>query len=144
MRKIKFLFSLGCMLLCGANLQAQATHPVNGVADERSGSYAFVNATIVKDAQTSLPQATLLVKDGKIVAVGTGLSIPQDAVVIDCKDKFIYPSFIDLYADYGVAAPQRAAGGGFNFFAAAQLPLQSAILRPRCDRPEKQRPPHRG
>ncbi len=99
---------------------AQETYPLNGVADHREGAYAFTNATIVKDPQTTLRNATLVIRDGKIVAVGAGIAVPKDAVVVDCKDKFIYPSFIDLYSDYGVPAPQRQQGG-FNFSAPAQL-----------------------
>jgi imidazolonepropionase-like amidohydrolase len=109
MRKIKLLFS---GLLFATLLQAQETFPVNGVADKRDGYYAFTNATIVKDAQTTLQNATLIIKEGKIVAVGTGIAIPKDAVVVDCKDKFIYPSFIDIYTDYGMPQAQRQGGGG--------------------------------
>ncbi|MEA3427291.1 MAG: amidohydrolase family protein [Bacteroidota bacterium] len=118
MRKIKLLFS---GLLFAALLQAQETFPVNGVADKREGCYAFTNATIVTNAQNTLNNATLVIRDGKIIAVGTtGVVIPKDAVVVDCKDKYIYPSFIDIYSDYGIAAPQRAMGG-FNFNAPAQI-----------------------
>ena len=49
-----------------------------------------------------------LLSGRKIVAVGIDLTIPKDAVVIDCKDKFIYPSFIDI-TDYGIPQTQRAA-----------------------------------
>ncbi|MBV5349711.1 hypothetical protein JZU71_00650, partial [bacterium] len=73
----------------------------NGVGDKRDGCYAFTNATIVKDAQTTLTNATLVIRDGKIVSVGNGVAIPKDAVVVDCKDKYIYPSFIDIFSDYG-------------------------------------------
>jgi imidazolonepropionase-like amidohydrolase len=101
MRKFKLLLS---GLLFASLLQAQETFPVNGVADKREGCYAFTNATIVKDAQTTLTNATLVIRDGKIIAIGAaGLAIPKDAVVIDCKDKYIYPSFVDIYTDYGVA-----------------------------------------
>jgi len=112
MRKFKLLLS---GLLFASLLQAQETFPVNGVADKREGCYAFTNATIVKDAQTTLTNATMVIRDGKIIALGaTGVTIPKDAVVIDCKDKYIYPSFVDIYSDYGVAAPTRdvTAGGG--------------------------------
>ena len=102
------------------NIKAQETNAINGVADVRSGSYAFTNATIVKDAQTTLKNATLLVKKGIVVGVIASTSIPADATQIDCTGKFIYPSFIDLYSDYGVATPQRQ-GRGFDFFAPAQL-----------------------
>ncbi len=119
MRKLKLFL---CGVFFATLLQAQETFPVNGVADKRSGTFAFTNATIVKDAQTTLTGATLLIKEGKIVAVGTSVTIPKDAVVIDCKDKFIYPSFIDIYSDYGIATPQRQqGGGGFNFNQPAQI-----------------------
>jgi imidazolonepropionase-like amidohydrolase len=95
--------------------QAQETFPVNGVADPRTGTYAFTNATIVKDPQTTLQNATLVIKDGKIVSVGNNIAVPKDAVTVDCKGKFIYPSFIDVYSDYGITAPQRQGfGGGFG------------------------------
>jgi imidazolonepropionase-like amidohydrolase len=117
MRKILIL---SWCLLFSASISAQETFPVNGVADPRNATYAFINATIVKDAGTTLAAATMLVKDGRITAVGTSVSIPSDAIIIDCKGKFIYPSFIDVYADYGTPLPQRTQGG-FNFNAPAQL-----------------------
>jgi imidazolonepropionase-like amidohydrolase len=98
----------------------QETATVNGVADIRSKSYAFTNATIVKDAQTTLSNATLVIKNGKIISVAVGGASPADAVVIDCAGKFIYPSFIDMYSDYGLAVPQRQ-GRGFDFFAPPQF-----------------------
>ncbi|MET0636475.1 MAG: amidohydrolase family protein [Chitinophagaceae bacterium] len=101
-------------------LPAQVTFPENGVADPRHGHYAFTNATIVKDAVNTLTNATLVIKDGRIVAVGSNLPAPSGAVVVDCKGKYIYPSFIDIYADYGTVTPQRPAGG-FNFNAPQQL-----------------------
>jgi imidazolonepropionase-like amidohydrolase len=115
----KLLVACWCLLLT-ANIRAQETFPVNGVADPRNATYAFINATIVKDAGSVLSSATMLVKDGRIIAAGTSVAVPTDAVVIDCKGKFIYPSFIDVYADYGMPALQRTQGG-FNFNAPAQL-----------------------
>ncbi|MBC7588650.1 MAG: amidohydrolase, partial [Chitinophagaceae bacterium] len=106
MRKLRLLF-MG--LLLALLSQAQETYPVNGTADERSGMYAFTNATIIKDAQTTLQNATLLIKQGKVV--GINLPISKEAVVVDCKGKFIYPSFIDLYSDYGVAAQAGSTAG---------------------------------
>jgi imidazolonepropionase-like amidohydrolase len=102
-------------------LISQTTFPVNGVADPKQGSYAFTNATIVKDAQTTLTNAVMVIRDGRIVAVGSSVAVPKDAVVIDCKGKYIYPSFIDIYSDYGIPVPQRAGGGGFGFGGPAQL-----------------------
>ncbi|MEO7312842.1 MAG: amidohydrolase family protein [Chitinophagaceae bacterium] len=117
MRKLHGLFAMLCITLYAS---AQPTFPVNGVAEPREGCYAFTNATIVKDAQTTLQNAAMVIRDGKIVAVGAGIAIPKDAVVIDCKNKFIYPSFIDIYSDYGITVPQRQLTG-FDFRAPAQI-----------------------
>ncbi len=103
-------------LFCGlqTTIEAQVTYPANDIASPKEGCYAFINATIVKDAQTTLNSATLIIRKGKIEAVGAGVAIPKDAVVIDCKGKYIYPSFIDIHNDYGTQPVQRAAGGGFG------------------------------
>lgn len=115
----KFLWLLAA-LWWGQIALCQETFPVNGVADKRENCYVFINATIVKDGQTTLQKATLVIRDGKIVSVGSNAAVPKDAVVIDCKDKYIYPSFIDAYSDYGILVTQRSAGA-FNFAAPAQL-----------------------
>lgn len=113
MRKLKLLFS---GLLFALLLQAQETFPVNGVADRRDGCYAFTSATIVQNTQSTLEKATMVIREGKIIAVGNSVTIPRDAVVVDCKGKYIYPSFIDIYSDYGIATPERQGGGGFRGF----------------------------
>lgn len=126
MRKPQLLSRLGlalALVTASTGLFAQATFPENGVVDPRRGSYAFTNATIVKDAATTITNATLIIKDGKIISVGAGLKVPAGAVEVDCKGKFIYPSFIDIYADYGTSLPTQqggAAGGGAGGFFAPQ------------------------
>ena len=119
-RKNKILFFL-CITITFSNfLFAQETFPVNGVADNRLGHYVFTNATIVKEGQTTITNGSLIIREGKIIAVGNNVNVPKDAVVIDCKGKFIYPSFIDAYSDYGTPVFQRQAGG-FSFNAPTQL-----------------------
>jgi imidazolonepropionase-like amidohydrolase len=115
----KLLWLLGSIIIVQISF-AQETFPVNGIADKREGVYAFTNATIVKDATTTLKNATLLIREGKIVAVGTNVTVPKNAAVIDCKDKFIYPSFIDIYSDYGT--PAKPATTGFGGFGGGQQP----------------------
>lgn len=101
---------------------AQVSFPVNGVADPREGCYAFTNATIVKDGQTILSNATLIIRNGLIIGAGAGLTLPKDAVIVDCRDKYIYPSFIDIFTDYGIPASDRERQrAGLDFRAPAQL-----------------------
>jgi imidazolonepropionase-like amidohydrolase len=113
MHKLKRWAVFISLVAFSMRLNAQATFPANDVANPKSGYYAFTNATIVTNAQTTLQNATLVIKQGKIESVGSNIAVPKDAVVIDCKGKYIYPSFIDVFSDYGIAVPQRAAGGGF-------------------------------
>lgn len=120
MRKANgFLLACGLLLLTSL-ASAQPTYPENGVANPKYGHYAFTNATIVKDANTTINNATLVIKDGKIVSVGANIKPPAGAIEVDCKGKYIYPSFIDIYADYGTSLPQQQ-GGGFNFAQQPQL-----------------------
>lgn len=96
-------------------LNAQVTFPRNGVADNREGTYAFTNATIFKSWNEKLENATLIIRKGKVEAIGTGIAVPKDAVVIDAAGKTIYPSFIEAYSDYGMPEKQAGgAGGGFG------------------------------
>ncbi len=120
MTRVKLLLLACGFLFLKQNLQAQTTFPVNGIADKRHNYYALTNATIVKDATTTLSNATLIIKDGKVVAVGTNLKVPQGAVEVNCSGKYIYPSFIDIYSDYGTPAPQRPQGA-VSFFSAQQI-----------------------
>ncbi|HRG24124.1 MAG TPA: amidohydrolase family protein [Chitinophagaceae bacterium] len=122
MRKLKRLAGTLCAVLAAMAAFSQPTFPENGIADPRHGYFAFTHATLVKDAATTLTDATLVIKDGRIVAAGTGLPVPAGAVEVDCKGKFIYPSFIDIYTDYGTTPPQRAVTtGGGGFFAQQQF-----------------------
>lgn len=101
MRALKTLGAL-VFLFVLTGLAAQPTFPYNGVYDQRDGHYAFTNATIVTAPGKQMENATLVIKDGKIAAVGAGISVPAGAVSIDLKGKYIYPSFIEPYGDYGV------------------------------------------
>ena len=125
MRKIKFILSARLVLVITTFIfitiaSAQTTFPVNGVAEPSQKSYAFINATIVKDANTVLSNSTMLIRDRKIISVGNNITVPQDAITIDCKGKYIYPSFIDIYSDYGIPVLQRSQTT-FNFNAPGQI-----------------------
>lgn len=108
-QRIKSLTSIFlAFTVCG--VCAQETFPVNGIADERPEVFAFTNAIIHKDYQTTIENGTLLIRKGKIVAAGKNVALPKDAVVIDLKGLHVYPSFIDLYAEYGVPPAKKPEG----------------------------------
>ena len=49
-------------------------------------------------------------------------------MVIDCKGKYIYPSFIDLFSDYGITAAAAPVRDG-NFFCTPTIKLRHQRLR---------------
>ena len=118
MRKPNLLQTGGLLVVffLTSQLHAQVTFPVNGVADPREGCYAFTNATIIKDGQTTLTNATMVIREGKIVSTGTNVAIPKDAVVVNCTGKYIYPSLIDIYSDYGSRYTYLATSGWRRWF----------------------------
>jgi imidazolonepropionase-like amidohydrolase len=103
-------------LLSFISVKAQVTFPTNGVKDERPDIYAFTNATLHVDYQTVIENATLLIKEDRVVASGTSVSIPQGTTQIDLKGKHIYPSFIELSSKIGLpdASSSRSRNPVYN------------------------------
>ena len=64
------------------------------------------NATILTAAGPRIENGAILLRDGKIAAVGATVDAPSDAVVIDGTGKFVTPGLIDTHSHMGVyAAP---------------------------------------
>jgi imidazolonepropionase-like amidohydrolase len=60
------------------------------------------NATIMTAAGPSIPNGSVLLRDGKIAAVGASISAPADALVIDGTGKYVTPGIIDVHSHIGV------------------------------------------
>ena len=72
-------------------------------------------ATILTAAGQELTNASILLRDGKIVSVGRELTPPPDAVIVDGSGKFVTPGIIDSHSHIGVyAAPGTAAESDGN------------------------------
>ena len=94
-------------------LFAQETFPLNDIKDWRNEAYVFTNATIIQNSKTKLGEASMLIKEGKIVAIGENIEIPEDVTTFDLKGKIIYPSFVDIHTSYGLPEPDPPTM--FNF-----------------------------
>jgi imidazolonepropionase-like amidohydrolase len=66
------------------------------------GAFALTNASIETVTKGVITNGTVVIDRGKITAVGTDVSIPQGAEVIDCKGKWIYPGMIDAGTKLGL------------------------------------------
>lgn len=84
------------------NGYSQDYFPSNtGVKSPQNHYQAIVNATLHLNPTTTLENGTLLVKEGKIVAVGQTVKLPNNTVVHDAMGKHLYPSFIELHSTFG-------------------------------------------
>ena len=87
------------------------TFPINGAVNNIHSYYAFKNCTLHVDESTIINNAVLVIKDGLIVDAGEQATIPVNAVVYDVKGKHIYPSFIEMYSDYGMPETKSSSRG---------------------------------
>jgi imidazolonepropionase-like amidohydrolase len=60
------------------------------------------NATILTAAGPVIQSGSLLLRDGKVVAVGATVDAPADAQVIDASGKWVTPGIIDSHSHLGV------------------------------------------
>lgn len=71
---------------------------ITGVSQVPKGSYgpvALVGATAYTITEDTIENCTIILRDGKIEAIGAALSVPADARVVDCQGLRVYPGFID-------------------------------------------------
>lgn len=107
---MKKILSILGLLLCSYSSFAQEYIPKNdGVKTNTSNYTAFTNAKIYITPTQVVDNATLLIKDGKVVASGTSVTIPKNAVTVDVSGKTIYPSFIETYSDFGMKPVENAS-----------------------------------
>lgn len=66
------------------------------------------NAKIYPITGPVIEKGSILIKDGKIAAIGSQIAEPQDAKVIDAQGKRVYPGFVDAHSHLGIN--ERAIG----------------------------------
>ena len=102
------------LLLClsFSIVKAQDYFPTDkGVKTSEKKMFALTNATIYVTPTEVIKKGTLLIKDGKVVEVGKSVKIPKGMITTDLDGKSIYPSFIDIYTEFGLPKPKRAPRG---------------------------------
>ena len=107
---IKILFAI---LICATSVLAQQIgNPTaqQGVIPAR-GTFAIRNARIVTVSGPDIENGTVVIRDGKIDAVGANVSVPAGAQTIDGTGLSVYPGMIDAGTNMGlVEVPQGANG----------------------------------
>jgi len=89
-------------LLCFPNLLYLAV-PCTRAQSPASPVYAIAHAKIFTLAGSPIDDGTLVIRDGKIVAVGATVEVPQGAQVIDAKGLQVYPGLFDSVTQMGLS-----------------------------------------
>jgi len=105
MRMLIQIRPLAMLCLTASTLATEAT----------AQTIAITGGTVFTVAGPRVENGTVLIRDGKIVAVGNDVAIPDGAVRIDARGKWVTPGFINSATSLGLSeagGPQFS--GGYN------------------------------
>lgn len=102
------LLTANCLLLTvSAQINSGAQQNNNG----KLGTYAIRNARIVTVSGATIENGTIVIENGKIIALGATANVPSGAETIDGKGLSVYPGMIDAGTSMGlIEIPQGANG----------------------------------
>jgi imidazolonepropionase-like amidohydrolase len=72
------------------------------LSQDGGDKYLIKDATIIPVEGEPLRNADLLMEDGKIAAMGQGITAPDGTKIIDASGMFVYPGFIDAHTHLGL------------------------------------------
>ncbi|MFN3596513.1 MAG: amidohydrolase family protein [Rubricoccaceae bacterium] len=134
-RPLALLFALAAALLSQAALLPEAA--AQGVMADTpmrpvTRTVAVTNARVVVAPGRVLERATVVVRDGRIEAVGPRVAVPPDADVIAGDSLWVYAGFVDAFAYAGVPRPPESPNEPFRGDPGAPPP-DRAGLTPELD-----------
>jgi imidazolonepropionase-like amidohydrolase len=97
------------LALVTAVLVPSATPTLSGQAAQNPGVVAIRNATLVTVSRGTINNGTIVLRDGKIAALGANVQIPSGATVVDGTGKFVTPGLIDAHSHIGNDAINEGA-----------------------------------
>ncbi|MBK7907893.1 MAG: amidohydrolase family protein [Gemmatimonadetes bacterium] len=81
----------------------------------RAQTVAIIGGTVHPVSGPRIENGTVLIRDGKVVAVGADVAIPADARRIDARGKWVTPGFINAATTLGLSeAGDPQFSGGYN------------------------------
>ncbi|HMO81375.1 MAG TPA: amidohydrolase family protein [Pyrinomonadaceae bacterium] len=104
----KFIVSFGVVAIAALAGFAQSDGSQQNKTG-RAGTFAIVNVRIVPVIGPVVESGTIVIRDGKIAAVGAGVSVPSGAERIDGKGLTAFPGMIDAATSLGLAEITQGA-----------------------------------
>jgi imidazolonepropionase-like amidohydrolase len=85
-------------LFTAAALAAQQPAPFTMPIPPAAHLVAITNGTILTITHGAIPHGTIVIRDGKITAVGADVPVPAGAQVIDATGRYVMPGIIDEHS----------------------------------------------
>jgi imidazolonepropionase-like amidohydrolase len=93
--------------------------PSAGATPQARSAYAITGATVITAPGNTIENATVVIRDGLIEAVGAGVNAPPDARLIDGTGMTVFAGWIDGFSEVAIEpeatetgeAPGRGGGG---------------------------------
>lgn len=95
--------------------------------------YAITGARIVTAAGPAIESGTVVIRDGRIEAVGAGVTAPAGATVVDGKGLTLYPGLIDMGRTSGIELPQSQPPANAQTRMELERWKRNQILRPQVE-----------
>ncbi|PJK06868.1 amidohydrolase [Lysobacteraceae bacterium NML95-0200] len=96
-----------------------------------SAPVLLAGATVLDGLGKRLENADVLMAEGKIVAVGNGISAPENVIRVDARGKWVTPGIIDVHSHLGVypspAASAHSDGNEMTAPVTAQVWAEHSI-----------------
>ena len=86
-----------------------AAEPIVGLRDNRPKDYALVGARVVTRPGRVIENATVLIQNTSVTAVGAEVDVPAGFMQMPCAGRTIYAGLIDAYSEVVVPSETKAA-----------------------------------
>src|SRR6202007_342456 len=97
------------VLFCAAVLFFTICMPVATQA-QNPGTIFIQNATLLTVTHGNIEHGSILIRDGKIAAVGADLKAPEGAAIIDATGQYVMPGIIDCHSHIAVDGSVNEGG----------------------------------
>jgi len=93
------------------NRLASALLALASAASLRAGTFAITDATIYTGGTPGrIDHGTIVIRDGKIAAVGASVAVPADAIRVDAAGKIVTPGLFDPKSRFGIEEVSQVRG----------------------------------
>ncbi|MCA6075356.1 amidohydrolase family protein [Fulvivirga sedimenti] len=125
----RFRFLMALLLLFSYHILPAQDSKLRPVSDV----YALENVRVVTSPGNIVENATIVIKNGLIHAVGQNIAIPPDAIYVKADSMTVYAGFIDGLSNAGIPKPKEDNNRRNNVENPGNPPNELAGITPEAD-----------